>query len=224
MKSTIKSTSRSTIELMNTATDFDPTIAPMLAHLEQIDNPVTGDRMTILQSSLHSSHEQDKACAKIRFDLPPGAKGSPLHYHTRMTETFTVLSGCLEMEIGQKGSRCTLQVGERVSVPAGMHHSFRNASEDWVTFTSENQPAEGFEQFIRGMFGLAIDGKVNRDGMPTNLLHFVLLLKKADIVLVGLPRILQTLFIGALLQIAQVLGTERSLVKYWNQPDQGEAQ
>ncbi len=94
--------------------------------LEVIENPVTGDRMTVL----HSSRESDGAYAKFQFDLPPGAKGSPLHYHTRMSETFTVLKGCLEMEVGQKGNYRTLQAGESLKVPPEMPHSFRNASNE----------------------------------------------------------------------------------------------
>ncbi len=180
--------------------------------LEVIVNPVTGDRMTIL----HSTQASGGMYAKIQFDLPPGSKGSPLHYHTRMSETFTVLKGCLEMEVGRKGNWRTLKAGESLHVPALMHHSFRNNSDDWVTYTSENQPVGQFEQFIRGLFGLAIDGKVNHEGMPTNLLYFALLLKKADTILVGPPLIVQKLLVGGLVQIGNWLGVERSLLKYWN--------
>ncbi|MBW4694489.1 MAG: cupin domain-containing protein [Lyngbya sp. HA4199-MV5] len=191
----------------------NPAIAP--ASPEVILNPVTGDRMTIL----HSSETSGGTYAKFRFDLPPGASGSPLHYHTRMSETFTVLAGSLEMEVGRKGNRRTLQVGDSLHVPPGMHHSFRNASGEWVTFTSENRPSEGFERFIRGMFGLAIDGKVNHEGMPTNLLHLALLLKHGDIVLVGVPSTVQRLLVGTLARLARLLRTERSLLKYWNVGD-----
>jgi quercetin dioxygenase-like cupin family protein len=179
---------------------------------EVIINPVTGDRMTILQSSLQHNGQY----AKIRFDLPPGAEGSPLHYHSSMSETFTVVEGCLEMEVGQKGNFCMLWAGEQVHVPAGVHHSFRNSSDYWVTFTTENRPADGFEQFIRGMFGLAIDGKTNPKGMPTNLLHLALLMKKADITLVGAPPVLQKLLIGALVEIGKWMRVEQSLIQYWH--------
>ncbi|MBE9049835.1 cupin domain-containing protein [Nostocales cyanobacterium LEGE 11386] len=158
---------------------------------------------------------------KIRFDLPPGAKGSPLHYHTTMSETFTVLQGCLEMEVGHKGNRRILRAGESLHIPTGMPHSFCNSSDSWVTFTSENLPAGEFEKFIRGMYGLAIDGQVNQEGMPTNLLYFALLLKKADTIIVGLPLIVQKLLIGTLVQIAHLLRVERSLIKYWDLSNQG---
>ncbi|MBW4474349.1 MAG: cupin domain-containing protein [Stenomitos rutilans HA7619-LM2] len=186
---------------------------------EVILNPVTGDRMTIL----HSLYTNGGTYAKFRFDLPPGASGSPLHYHTRMSETFTVLAGNLEMEVGRKGNRRTLQAGDSLHVPPGMHHSFRNASNEWVTFTSENRPAAGFERFIRGMFGLAIDGKVNHEGMPTNLLHLALLLKHGDIVLVGLSPRLQRLLISTLVYIAHLLRVDRSLLQYWHVSDRSHA-
>ncbi len=45
--------------------------------------------------------------------------------------------------------------------------SFRNASDDWVIFTSEVRAAGEFEHFLRSLFGLAIAGKVNKEGTPT---------------------------------------------------------
>lgn len=190
-----------------------PQSAGDLTNAEIIVNPVTGDRMTIL----YPSHQSQSGYAKIQFDLPPGAKGSPLHYHTEMEETFTVLAGCLEMEVGRKGLRRTLRSGESVHVPAGMHHSFCNTSQDWVTFTTENRPAAGFEQFIRGLYGLAIDGKVNPEGMPTNLLQLAILLKLSDTVPVGIPPFLFQLLINSLVWVAQIFSIETSLLKYWHE-------
>jgi quercetin dioxygenase-like cupin family protein len=188
-----------------------------LTNPEIIVNPVTGDRMTIL----YPSHQSQSGYAKIQFDLPPGAKGSPLHYHTEMEETFTVLEGCLEMELGRKGIRRNLRSGESVHVPAGMHHSFCNTSQDWVTFTTENRPAAGFERFIRGLYGLAIDGKVNSEGMPTNLLQLAVLLKLSDTVPVGVPLLLFKRLINALVWVAQIFKVETSLLKYWHENDGG---
>jgi quercetin dioxygenase-like cupin family protein len=77
-----------TMKSMNVET-HNQSIAQTTEQPEVIVNPVTGDSMTIL----YSSNRSDGTYAKIRFDLPPGAKGSPLHYHTKMSETFTVLQG-----------------------------------------------------------------------------------------------------------------------------------
>lgn len=192
--------------------EISPNAATFFTQPEVIVNPVTGDRMTILQPS----HQNQGNYAKICFELPPGAKGSPLHYHTRMDETFTVLKGCLEMEVGKKGDRRILQAGESLTVPSLMHHSFCNRSNDWVTFTTENRPAGGFERFIRGMYGLAIDGKVNSEGMPTNLLQLAILLKHSDTVPVGVSRVVFNTVINILVWFGQIFKVEQYLSKYWD--------
>ena len=176
-----------------------------------IENPVTGDSMVVLQST----HESGGNSFTAKFTLPPGSHGTPLHYHNNLLETFEVLSGALEMELGEKGNIKVLLPGEVVYVPAGMYHSFRNSSENEVVFVSSVHPAGEFEQFIRAMYGLAIDGKVNPSGMPKNLLHFALVIQKADLVIVGLPVFIQKVIIGSLAALARLLGMEHSLRKYW---------
>ncbi|MBW4510273.1 MAG: cupin domain-containing protein [Scytonematopsis contorta HA4267-MV1] len=178
---------------------------------EAIENPVTGDSMIILQST----HVMGGNSFTAKFTLPPGSHGTPLHYHNNLLETFEVLSGALEMELGEKGNIKVLLPGEVVYVPAGMYHSFRNSSDSEVVFVSSVHPAGEFEQFIRAMYGLAIDGKVNPSGMPKNLLHFALIIQKADLVIVGLPVFIQKVIIGSLAALARLLGMEHSLSKYW---------
>jgi quercetin dioxygenase-like cupin family protein len=180
--------------------------------IEAIENPVTGDSMVVLQST----HESSGNSFTAKFTLPPGSHGTPLHYHNNLLETFEVLSGALEMELGEKGNIKVLLPGEVVYVPAGMYHSFRNGSDSEVVFVSSVHPAGEFEQFIRAMYGLAIDGKVNPSGMPKNLLHFALVIQKADLVIVGLPVFIQKVIIGSLAALARLLGMESSLSKYWN--------
>ncbi len=177
---------------------------------EQIQNPVTGDRMTILCST----HDTNGEYVKFQFELPPGSQGSPLHYHDTITETFEVLSGSLEMEFGESGNIKFLQPGEILQVPPGLQHSFRNASNDWVTFISVVRPAGDFEHFLRSLYGLAINGRVNHEGTPTNLLQFALLIEKADTIVVGLPVFLQKLMIKVLATVARLLRVEQSLAKY----------
>lgn len=69
--------------------------------METIVNPVTGDLMTFVQPS----YQHQGQYAKIRFDLPPGAKESPLHYHTKMDETFTVKRSGAKRQPPQTASR-----------------------------------------------------------------------------------------------------------------------
>ncbi len=179
---------------------------------KQIVNPVTGDRMTILCSSADSNGEY----FKVQFDLPPGAKGSPLHYHGSMSETFEVIRGSLSMELGEKRNKKILRSGNKVHVYPGMHHSFKNESDDWVTFISEMHPAGNFEQFIKAWYGLGVDGKVNQDGVPTNLLQLALIVQKSDTIVVGQSPFIQKLVLNGLAKIGQILKVDQSLVKYWS--------
>ncbi len=199
-----------------TSYTFDSTKPAYQSGVEKIKNPVTGDTMTILQST----HESGGNSFKAKFTLPPGSHGTPLHYHNNLLETFEVLSGALEMELGEKGNIKVLMPGEVICVPAGMYHSFRNSSVNEVIFVSSVHPAGEFEQFIRAMYGLAIDGKVNPFGMPKNLLHLALIIQKADLVLVGLPVFFQKVIIGTLAALARALGMESSLSKYWIDVDE----
>ncbi|MEH2258224.1 cupin domain-containing protein [Nostoc sp.] len=151
---------------------------------------------------LRSINDTNGEYVKFRFELPPGSQGSLLHYHDTKTEIFEVLSGSLEMEVAKKENIKVLQPGEILQVPAGLYHSFRNASDNWLTFTPEVRWPGEFEHFLRSLFGLAIDAKVNKEGTPTNILQFALLIKKADTIVVGSPVFLQKLTIGVLVRIA----------------------
>nr|WP_242053854.1 cupin domain-containing protein [Nostoc sp. FACHB-888] len=71
-------------------------------------------RMKILCSTDDTNGEY----VKFYFELPPGSQGSPLHYHDTKTEIFEVLSGSLEMKVGQKGNIKVLRAGEVLQVPA----------------------------------------------------------------------------------------------------------
>ena len=73
-----------------------------------------------------------------------------------------MLAGELEFRVGK--STIVAKSGDRVLVPAGTPHRFRNVGEVTAHFVCEVSPALGFEQLIETMFALAADGKVNREG------------------------------------------------------------
>ena len=129
-----------------------------------------------------------------------------------------MLSGGLDLKLGEKRNTTILRPGKILQVPPGMHHGFRNASDqEWVTFTALVQPAMEFEQFMRGLYSLA------RDGVGTNPLQFALLVQKSDSILVGPPVFLQRLIFGVLTRIARLLKVEQSLAQYWSEADRTEA-
>ncbi len=176
----------------------------------EITNSVTGDRLKMIHSVADGFDS-----VKIQFTLPPIAIGAPLHYHLNFVETFEVTSGKLEMCVGDAKSKQIVESGELVTVGKGTLHSFNNPHHERVVFVSEAQPAAEFEKFIRSMYGLATDGKTNKDGMPTNFLQLALILDYADLYFPQVPRVLQTFVRKTLADFARKIGAENGLKKYY---------
>jgi mannose-6-phosphate isomerase-like protein (cupin superfamily) len=59
--------------------------------------------------------------------LGPGVDGPPMHSHAEGPEVFEIISGAIELRFGD-GERCVLRAGDRLEIPAGRAHTFRNAS------------------------------------------------------------------------------------------------
>ena len=99
--------------------------------------------------------------------MEPHGAVAAAHVHPAQDELFEVLGGEVEFRLGKQ--TVVARPGDRVLVPAGMPHRFRNVGEETAHFVCEITPALEFEQLIETMFSLAADGKVNRKGMPNPL-------------------------------------------------------
>lgn len=175
----------------------------------QLIHPVTHEQMTIEHPAA-----DERAESRVLFTLPAHQAGPPRHYHDRFAESFRVIAGELELGIADAAPR-TLRPGEQVTVSAGTVHTFRNASDAPVSFLTEIVGGRGFERFIRGWYGVAIDGRSDRHGAPRSLLDAVVLLDEGDVNVPGVPRILQRGLRRALRWLARVLGAERRVARWW---------
>lgn len=191
-------------------TDAKPTLIFNRILPREIVNKVTGDKLKILHAPADGFDS-----VKIEFTLPPRAAGAPLHYHLKFTEIFTVLNGRMEMKAG--ADKRILTPGEQIEVKPGTLHGFSNPHDEPLVFTSESLPAEEFEKFIRTMFGLANDGKTNQKGMPLNGLHLALALDFADLYFPFVPAWLQRTVRKTLRSVAQAVGAENELKKYFQE-------
>lgn len=172
-------------------------------------NPITHEQMTI------EHHAADgRAQSRFVFTLPPLQAGPPRHYHDRFDEAFHVLDGELELTIGDGAPR-RLHAGERVTVPSRTVHTFRNASATPVTFRTEISSGRGFERFIRGWYGLAIDGRSGERGAPRGVLDMVVLIDEGDVNVPGVPLILQRGLRRALRWLARLAGAEARVARWW---------
>ena len=129
-----------------------------------IDNPVTGERITFLQTS------RDTGGALVEFELVVAPGGAPVaaHVHPFQSERFRVVKGTLSARVA--GREQILAAGEEMTVLAGTPHSWKNATDELLQVLIEFRPALRWESLFETMFGLARDGKTDRRGRP-NLLQ-----------------------------------------------------
>ena len=132
----------------------------MIAAGQTVENPVTGERLTFLETGRETDGEYVRFEAEI---LPGGTLPSP-HTHPNQTETFEIASGTLSMRVGLH--KVEAKPGDVVVVEPGTPHNFRNRTESPVRMLVEVRPALHIESVIETMYGLAADGKTNRWGMP----------------------------------------------------------
>lgn len=92
--------------------------------------------------------------------LDPRMAGPPAHVHPNSEESFDVIEGSLE--VNKEGEWTTLGSGESATVPPGVPHTLRNASDQPVKAITRIRPAGRSEDFFRHMHALIRAGKLMR--------------------------------------------------------------
>lgn len=135
-----------------------------------IDNPVTGERATFIETSRESGGRHTVA----ELDVRPGG-GVPLHHHTEHEERIDVLEG--EIEVTANGVAHRYVAGQRVDIPHGTVHRWRNPSPNQrLRFRGTITPGHpGFERVLRVLFGLGRDGGLRSSGIPRRFVDLALI-------------------------------------------------
>ena len=130
---------------------------------DTIENPITGERIVFNKTSAETNGE----AVEIEVYVRPGGVVAAAHVHPYQTERFEVISGRIGMKLGRR----SLEAGPNdiVVVEPGTPHKFWNAGDEELHFLTVVKPALQFERLLETMFGLAVDGKTNRKGMPNPL-------------------------------------------------------
>lgn len=174
----------------------------------EIHNPVTGDRIAFLASPLAGEGD----LLRFRCTLPPHGAGAPLHVHDTMIETFAVEAGVLEIDLGHGQTRL-LTAGEDIAIAPGTPHGFRNPGAAPVVFVTTADPGEGLETFLRGMYALAAAGETDAAGMPRDPRALGELLHSGNLVMPGIPRVIQRALLAVLRFAAWLTGADRRLAR-----------
>jgi quercetin dioxygenase-like cupin family protein len=113
-----------------------------VAERRVIDNPVTGERITIRHSASDTGGE------RLVFDveLPPGAHVPAAHVHPRQQETFVVLQGRVQFLLGHR--RRVVERGGTVVVGPGTAHWFGNVGSTPAVTRVEVRPALQMQELL----------------------------------------------------------------------------
>jgi quercetin dioxygenase-like cupin family protein len=112
---------------------------------------------------------------EMEMDLLPGSGGTPLHIHPSAEETYEVLRGTFEVNVG--GAWATAAPGDRIVVPAGTPHTFRNSSAETVTVYNAHRPAMKFQEYFTRLHRLANSNAITSQRVtPKAMLHLSMLM------------------------------------------------
>jgi quercetin dioxygenase-like cupin family protein len=153
-----------------------------------IDNPITGERATYIETS----HETGSERSVIDLEVQPGG-GVSTHRHADHDELIEVLEGEIEVTLDSVNRR--YGAGEHVVIERGTVHAWRNPSRDRsLRFRGKMTPGHpGFENVLRVLFGLARDGEVRRNGIPKRFSDVGLLIDLDPSIVAGMLRLIAPL-------------------------------
>jgi mannose-6-phosphate isomerase-like protein (cupin superfamily) len=165
------------------------------------ENPVTGERATILE--LPFTNPEGRATAELT--APFGTRLPGEHRHPTVVERLTVLEGELTLKLD--GQTSTLRRAETAVVEPNAWHDWWNATDYPTRVRVEITPGERFGHMIETMFGLARLGHTDAKGMPHPLQLALTAREFSDVIQFRRPpAAVQRVLFGALAPIARRRG------------------
>ncbi len=116
-----------------------------MIHPHTIDDG-QGSRMTFLGVS----HDESGERLDVLSEVAPGA-GPPMHVHHLQSETVTVKSGRIGVQVAGEPERFA-GPGEQVHFAAGVEHRFWNAGDTELVITGEVRPPHNIEWFLTQVY------------------------------------------------------------------------
>jgi len=165
------------------------------------ENPVTGERSTILE------RPWDNPAGRATGELTAlvGARVMGEHRHPALVERFTVLEG--ELTVKRNEQTSILRQGETAVIEPGLWHDWWNASDRDARVRVEITPGARFVHMIETFYGLARLGHTDAKGMPSPLQLALSALEFSDIMVFrSPPLVVQRAIFGALAPVARWRG------------------
>lgn len=138
---------------------------------------------------LRDSEETDGRFLEMEMRIFPGDSSTPIHIHPAQVEEYQVLSGTFDVNLD--GMWQQHDAGDKIIIPAGVPHTFRNSSGKVTKVLNYHTPSLSFEQYIRTLGHLIMTEKVV-EGRFSGFVYISMLWQKHSDVIrpVGSMRIL----------------------------------
>ncbi len=102
--------------------------------------------------------------SEILLRIFPGEK-TPRHFHREFSESFRIISGALELGVGDK--RYILRTGDEMTIPANEIHYFHNIwTEECIVQVRVEMGNKNFEKALLLLSSLHASGWIGKDGSP----------------------------------------------------------
>jgi quercetin dioxygenase-like cupin family protein len=141
----------------------------MIKQGDTIVNIRTGQKMIFIETWAETNGTQ----VKIECISPVTTEREKLHYHPYQENRFMVTKGELLFNID--GKEQLASVGDIISIPKNIPHSFYNSGRTDAHYFQEFFPALKIDSLFETFFELAKVGKLNKSGTP-NILRTALIL------------------------------------------------
>jgi quercetin dioxygenase-like cupin family protein len=182
-----------------------------------LENAVTGVRVVFVKTP------QDTGGLQVvhEFTYPPGTGREYPHVHQLSSDTFEILEGQASYQLN--GETRSAQTGDSLDFPPRVPHlhPWNNGSDvlklrQTVTFpTPHMTELEKIDGIVETFFGLAKDGKVNKDGVPSFLqvmVSFGDLLP--ELAMPGIPLGAQRVMMGMMTAVGRLMGIKPRYPQY----------
>lgn len=181
----------------------------MLKSGQTFTNPATGELVEILETS----RETNGTRIRFRATLPQGKGFEVEHLHEIADEVFEIESGWLSYKLnGQAGK---IGPGQRIVLPRNQAHAHWNADAETLVVVNTISPGYDADGFLETLFGLAIDGKLDKTGQPPFLQVMVWMTDlESKTYLAAIPKGVQRFLAALLSPIAKLLGYRAMYAKY----------
>jgi mannose-6-phosphate isomerase-like protein (cupin superfamily) len=190
----------------------------MNRHMEKrvFQDPMIKDKVTLIKTG----EETDGDYILMEIEMSPGSS-KMMHYHTSFTEEFIPVQGILGVQIGKQ--KLLLRPGRKAVAQVDQSHRFYNPGKNPIRFTVRIAPAyESFTDSLRINYGLAADGRTNKNGIPKKISHLAVLLELSDTRFSGFLSLFQPV-LRYWSRRALKKGISRELFQKYCCPDLGES-